>query len=1211
MLKLFGRERQTGTIDLTSATDAPENNTTEQSSPTKITEINLGSLQSSLEDIAIKVGTRISTQFSPKSTPEEKEQLVSSALEEVATSLLYFINSRTGQDDQPATNKLDDAAVSFVLENYQNYWPTIKLVAELNSATKRAIIPKHTQQEIQKQLEETQLTVDTRAKIASSLIEPIVNSYARGDHESDRKIQSVRNCAKILLPEPTEAFDSTDPIVIANAAFIATDRAIYEAREAKNFSGVSQKIIEASELNYVFNVANASLKEAAKQTGSTAETITTSNRAEQIKLIITEGLPQIEQPALKNNATEKLAEIKPTTAWPRLVKFYSEQVTRPSLDEALVSQVPTKQEQTSQKIDLKAQTETSEENQDDKPKNSNHTARNIGVTATAVVAGVSSIINPSVANATPIRSGSVAASNFTPSQLSEAPLVITFPAQDESQPANNDSPEKPEHQAEPTLGISEGEQTSLNAGEQGSQDFQNIVEPTTANTKTAVTPLEGTELGVPSVSLNEQSDEPPSNATSPTETKPESTPTETIDNNPTPEVPDSAEPTFQPEITPAPTEPITTEPITDETIISTTPEQTVTIGDIFNTTDQQEPTLTDETETTPVETTPPAETDQPPIPVSTEPAVSVYAAEPTTAEATEAIVVSVNPEQVSSETPVQAPKATEQMNYLQYQETVGDKSDAHKLAAKISSESPDLSQQPSNLNNISSYLEDINNKHLTKMLGSINNQDTAKQATKDVNKLVAYAKIISQHPDALEDENFKAEIDYLLRKTPAAYKDSPALYAVLLANSKEKVASDQNYLNYESTGSTDADNAIQLLTTAAVATASNKAMAKLPSLDDSLEYETGQSPEGNYQKAEFHPNEQALIDAVDKYAEPSIKNSPEKLNYFKKLVVAIAKEAAKSHADVNLAVVAAQGIVETGWGEAAHGNNLFGIKAGSDWTGPTFNSGTQESVNGNLINITDKFREYGSSQESVADRLKLVGPGHENFEKGCASTPDTYLRSLQGKTGNDPKCRTLVDGVLAYATDDNYEAKIKSIITSNNIEQIFVEGGLGNYADKIYAEAKAKREANADRTNRDSGKLVEEAVPHGRQVAEQAREWVKNDPKCGFTDDKTCHNRCLNIVRKLWNAVGLEDGLKDPTALDAYKRYKSNGWVNKKGPIPVGAIMWSKRKTGDPGAGHVFVYLGNGKAASNIGYNFVIVDLNDENSIYDSHQWDGWSEYHG
>lgn len=1210
MLKLFGRSHQTEKIDLTSATDAVGYDNTEQSIPTKKAEINLGSLQSSLEDIALEVGTRISTQFSPKSTPEEKEQLVSSALEEVATSLLYLINSRSDQEDQPVTNKLDDSAVLLVLENYR---PTIKIVAELNSATKRAIIPKHAQQEIQKQLEQAQLSIDTRAKLASSLVEPIVNSYVGGANKTDRKIQSVRNCAKILLPEPTEAFDSTDPIVIANAAFIATDRAIYEAREAKNFSGVSQKIIEASELNYAFNVANASLKEAAKKTGSTAETIKTSNRAEQIKIIISEGLPQIEQTALKNNATEKLAEAEPTTAWPRLVKFYSEQLGRPSLDEALVSQVPTKQEQTSQKKDLKAQTETSEVTQDEEPKNSRHTARNIGVTATAVVAGVSSIINPSVANATPISSGSVAATKFTPSQLSEAPLVITFPAQDESQPANNDSPEKPEHQAEPSLGISEGEQTSLNAGEQGSQDSQNIVEPTTTDTETAVTTQENNELGVPSVSLTEQTDEPPSVATSPNETNQEPTLAETIDSNPTPEVPDPAEPTLQTEIAPKPTEPITTESATDETVISTTPDQTVTIGDIFNTTDdqQQEPTLADGTEIKPDATTAPPETDQPPIQVPAEPAVSVYAAEPTTAEATEAVVVSVNPEQVSSETPVQAPKATEQIISLQYQETVGDKSAAHQLADKISSKSPELEQHPTNINNISAYLEDINNRHLTKMLGSIKNQDNAKQATQDVNKLVAYAKIISQHPDALDDENFKAEIDTMLRKTPAAYKVSPAMYAVLLANSKEKVASSPEYLSNESTGSVDADNTIRLLTTAAVATASNKPIAELPNLDDNIDYETDNSSDINFHKAEFHPDEQALLDAVNKYAEPSIKNNPEKLNYFKKLVVAIAKEAAKSHADVNLAVVAAQGIVETGWGQAAHGNNLFGIKAGSDWTGPTFNSGTQESVNGNLINITDKFREYGSTQESVADRLKLVGPGHENFEKGCASTPDSYLRSLQGKTGNGPKCRTLVDGVLAYATDDNYEAKIKSIIASNNIEQIFVEGGMADYADKIYAEARAKREASADRSNRDITKQEQEiSIPNGEQVAEQAKKWVKQG-NCDFAYKGTCLNHCLNIVSNAWKAVAGGAGIWDAKAIDAYHRYKNNGWVNKKGPIPVGAIMWSKRKTGDPGAGHVYIYLGNGKAASNVGYNYLIVDLNDENSIYDSHQWDGWSEYHG
>ena len=68
--------------------------------------------------------------------------------------------------------------------------------------------------------------------------------------------------------------------------------------------------------------------------------------------------------------------------------------------------------------------------------------------------------------------------------------------------------------------------------------------------------------------------------------------------------------------------------------------------------------------------------------------------------------------------------------------------------------------------------------------------------------------------------------------------------------------------------------------------------------------------------------------------------------------------------------VLAQSALETGWGQrmihapdGASSHNLFGIKAGSSWDGPTTRITTHEVEDGQRQRIRDDFRVYGSFEE--------------------------------------------------------------------------------------------------------------------------------------------------------------------------------------------------------------------------------------------------------
>jgi flagellar protein FlgJ len=107
----------------------------------------------------------------------------------------------------------------------------------------------------------------------------------------------------------------------------------------------------------------------------------------------------------------------------------------------------------------------------------------------------------------------------------------------------------------------------------------------------------------------------------------------------------------------------------------------------------------------------------------------------------------------------------------------------------------------------------------------------------------------------------------------------------------------------------------------------------------------------------------------------------------------------------------AQSALETGWGSAAPGNNLFGIKSVDGEQGTT--RATQEIQDGVPTPQLAKFRDYESASASVSDYVGQIVSGFQNVlgQRSIAG----FAQALQ---------------VSGYATDTNYAAKIISIAQS-------------------------------------------------------------------------------------------------------------------------------------------------------------------------------------
>ncbi|MDR7379572.1 flagellar protein FlgJ [Rhodoferax ferrireducens] len=122
---------------------------------------------------------------------------------------------------------------------------------------------------------------------------------------------------------------------------------------------------------------------------------------------------------------------------------------------------------------------------------------------------------------------------------------------------------------------------------------------------------------------------------------------------------------------------------------------------------------------------------------------------------------------------------------------------------------------------------------------------------------------------------------------------------------------------------------------------------------------------------------------------------------------------------------------ETGWGrkeilnkDGSTSFNLFGIKAGSSWTGKTTTITTTEVINGESRKVSAKFRAYDSYEESFKDYAKLINESPR------------YAQARQ-QTGSSQAYATELKRA-GYATDPDYAAKLtRAISTTQQLRRAY------------------------------------------------------------------------------------------------------------------------------------------------------------------------------
>src|SRR3546814_9002915 len=93
-----------------------------------------------------------------------------------------------------------------------------------------------------------------------------------------------------------------------------------------------------------------------------------------------------------------------------------------------------------------------------------------------------------------------------------------------------------------------------------------------------------------------------------------------------------------------------------------------------------------------------------------------------------------------------------------------------------------------------------------------------------------------------------------------------------------------------------------------------------------------------------------------------------------------AAQSAARQTGVPARLILGQAALESGWGrrelrydDGSTSYNLFGIKAGSSWSGEVVNVLTTEYEDGVARKVVQPFRAYGSYEESFADYARLIG----------------------------------------------------------------------------------------------------------------------------------------------------------------------------------------------------------------------------------------------
>ncbi len=136
-----------------------------------------------------------------------------------------------------------------------------------------------------------------------------------------------------------------------------------------------------------------------------------------------------------------------------------------------------------------------------------------------------------------------------------------------------------------------------------------------------------------------------------------------------------------------------------------------------------------------------------------------------------------------------------------------------------------------------------------------------------------------------------------------------------------------------------------------------------------------------------------------------------------------AAEKVAAETGIPAAFMLGQAAHETGWGKRSirddqgrDSNNLFGIKAGANWTGPVTVATTTEVIDGRAVKVKARFRAYASPEESFRDYAKLI------------SSSPRYAGVMQARGDAQSFAQNLQKA--GYATDPQYADKLGRVINT-------------------------------------------------------------------------------------------------------------------------------------------------------------------------------------
>ena len=119
--------------------------------------------------------------------------------------------------------------------------------------------------------------------------------------------------------------------------------------------------------------------------------------------------------------------------------------------------------------------------------------------------------------------------------------------------------------------------------------------------------------------------------------------------------------------------------------------------------------------------------------------------------------------------------------------------------------------------------------------------------------------------------------------------------------------------------------------------------------------------------------------------------------------------------------ILAHAALESGWGEreirgqdGRPSHNLFGIKAGGSWAGPSVQTQTTEYRHGLPVKQSDRFRAYADYTQAFSDYADLL--------------MNRYGDALRAGADADAFAQALMSG--GYATDPAYAGKLRAVIAS-------------------------------------------------------------------------------------------------------------------------------------------------------------------------------------